>query len=72
MQKVSRLDAARQGERKYYTGKPCINGHLSQRYTTCGSCIQCTYLNTAKKTQLIRDMIKKADAAKEVLNGTTD
>lgn len=38
---ISRKDAKAKGLSHYYTGKPCINGHLSQRKTSNGSCLPC-------------------------------
>lgn len=35
-------DAKARGLTKYNTGKPCKNGHLSERYTRCGHCVVCT------------------------------
>lgn len=29
------------GLNKYFTGKPCSNGHVSERYVQSGSCSQC-------------------------------
>lgn len=37
---VSRQDAKRLGLPRYFTGKPCINGHISERYPH-GSCVEC-------------------------------
>ena len=34
------------GERFYWTGKPCRNGHLSKRYTGTGACAACAVKNT--------------------------
>jgi hypothetical protein len=41
MNVITRRDASRSGQKKFYTGKPCIHGHLSERYVTTGSCIEC-------------------------------
>lgn len=41
MDTISRVDAHKQGRRKFFTGKPCKNGHLAERYTTSGACTQC-------------------------------
>ena len=48
--------AALDGDRKYYTGKLCVNGHDSARYTSSGVCIQCN----ADKCKRSRETIKKA------------
>lgn len=37
----TRREAADAGESKYYTGKPCKNGHDGMRYTASGICCKC-------------------------------
>lgn len=39
--KGNRKDAIRAGEYKFYTGRPCNQGHLAFRYTNSGSCSEC-------------------------------
>lgn len=35
--------AAREaGETLYYTGKPCVHGHICKRYVRCGGCVECS------------------------------
>jgi 5-methylcytosine-specific restriction endonuclease McrA len=29
------------GERHYFTGIPCRNGHVAKRFTSCGLCVEC-------------------------------
>jgi 5-methylcytosine-specific restriction endonuclease McrA len=36
-----RAAAKAAGEKWYFTGKPCINGHISDRLTSDGNCRQC-------------------------------
>lgn len=38
---ITRSQAKQQGQPKYYTGVPCKNGHVSQRRTDNGSCVEC-------------------------------
>ena len=38
---VSRKEAKSRGLNRYFTGKPCKHGHISERYTY-GGCVQCT------------------------------
>jgi hypothetical protein len=38
---VSRHEAARRGLTYYFTGKLCVNGHLTSRYVCNGSCFDC-------------------------------
>lgn len=39
---VSRSEAVRQGLKKYYTGKPCKRGHLSERRVSTNDCVTCS------------------------------
>jgi hypothetical protein len=41
MQQGERWTAAMAGLSKYNTGKPCNKGHLSDRYTASGGCVEC-------------------------------
>lgn len=41
MNKISRKDAKTQGLKRYYTGKPCLRGHVSERYVSGGRCYTC-------------------------------
>ena len=38
---ITRKEALELGLSKYYTGKPCKHGHLSERYTKSGACVEC-------------------------------
>src|SRR5579859_512216 len=38
---ISRKDAHARGLKRFYTGKPCKGGHLSERYVVNGGCIAC-------------------------------
>ena len=41
MQIITRKEAKAAGSTKYFTGKPCSYGHVSQRNTASGMCCQC-------------------------------
>lgn len=55
----TRKQAANDGEDKYFTGKACINGHLSLRYTSSGICCKC---NTEAAKKYNREMRKRVNA----------
>jgi hypothetical protein len=38
---VSRSEAKAQGLTHYFTGKPCVRGHIDQRFTSIGKCKTC-------------------------------
>lgn len=39
---VERKEAKEKGLARYFTAKPCINGHIDERQTSNGSCIACS------------------------------
>lgn len=41
MQRGAKWEATEKGLFTYNTGKPCSNGHISDRYTKSGGCIEC-------------------------------
>lgn len=38
---MTRAEARKSGQNKYFTGKPCKNGHIAERYTASGTCQDC-------------------------------
>lgn len=44
MEIITRRMATANGQRKYYTGVACRNGHLAERYTKSGTCAACIAL----------------------------
>lgn len=48
MDVIDRKTAIAAGLPKYYTGQPCINGHISERYSLSGSCQACVADSTAR------------------------
>lgn len=41
MNKVRRVEAIAAGMQRYFTGKPCKEGHLAERYTANAHCVVC-------------------------------
>lgn len=41
MEIINRAEAQAAGIGKYYTGEPCLRGHVAPRYTQSGTCCQC-------------------------------
>jgi hypothetical protein len=33
---------------RYFTGKPCKHGHISERYTASGACVECSLIHAKK------------------------
>jgi hypothetical protein len=48
LQVISRKDASKLGLTHYFTGKPCINGHLSRKNMS-GGCLKCCSVKQAEK-----------------------
>jgi len=57
-----RLNAAKLGARRY-TGKKCDLHPDAQRYTSNGSCVECTASKKNSSHNIIRDLLKKNSAA---------
>ena len=41
MEIITRAEAKAQGLKRYFTGKPCKHGHVSERWASVKSCICC-------------------------------
>lgn len=48
---VSRKDAKARGLKRYFTGKPCKHGHIGERQTCDGRCMECRTSPEAKEYQ---------------------
>lgn len=44
---MSRDEARAAGLKRYWTGSLCVRGHVSQRYTSSGACVECCMENMA-------------------------
>ncbi|CAI1023487.1 Uncharacterised protein [Serratia ficaria] len=66
MKIITRVEAAKLGLNKFYTGKVCKHGHLSERWVNNGGCVQCTIERVYRQR---RDLIETMKAAKEVAYG---
>lgn len=66
MEIITRRIAIERGLSTYYTGKPCKHGHLSERKTLEGSCIQCRKAREGEyaKTQYTKHREKLLDRVK--------
>lgn len=50
----SRAEAARLGEQQYFTGKPCVHGHIANRFTSSGTCVECNAIRARKVAKEVR------------------
>lgn len=39
--KISKTEAKRKGLKRFFTGEPCLHGHVCERMTVNGSCVEC-------------------------------
>lgn len=54
---ITRAEAKARGLKRYFTGKPCKNGHVDERATNSGHCVACDVLWSAKRYERDRDKI---------------
>jgi hypothetical protein len=64
MELRSRQQALAQGETRYYTGKPCVRGHLSWRATVNGTCAECRGLRNGEARAAYSQRYYETNAAK--------
>lgn len=57
MELIDKNTAREKGLIKYFTGKPCSNGHYSERYVSGGKCVTCVSERDKKYSE--RDDIKE-------------
>ena len=58
---ISRKDAIAKGMNRYFTGKPCKHGHISERYTQAGNCDSCQSIKAKRhqKTEKYKIYVRK-------------
>lgn len=42
MEPKSRQDAEAEGLKRYFTGEPCVRGHVAERFVSSRGCVQCS------------------------------
>ncbi len=67
---TSRKDARARGSNRFFTGTPCIQGHIAPRYTSTTNCVECQAAHARKnggwiarpmketRLQIVRDLIE--------------
>lgn len=65
MKRIKQREALELGLTRFYTGKKCIHGHDSQRYTISGECVQCNNDRARRQQQLRSEKLKAARKARE-------
>lgn len=70
-QLIERRDAYTAGLTRYYTGIPCRQGHLAQRYVSTGGCVECQNRFTQRRHPTRKDLQPYVCAKLWVPTGTT-
>jgi len=59
MKIITRQQALAADLRTYFTGEPCLNGHIAQRYTGSKCCYECDKIKT--KVRRAKPRVEYAD-----------
>jgi hypothetical protein len=54
---ITRQEAKEQNIKFYYTGKPCLYGHVSKRYVSTKRCYSCERIRAARTTLDLRTRV---------------
>lgn len=57
---ISRKDAHERGLRFFFTGEPCVHGHMAQRYTSTNGCVECLRRFKPRLNPLSKDKVPYA------------
>lgn len=57
---IKRKDAIENGDKKYFTGKPCKHGHIDQRHTRSRLCAACDKAHKANYYKRNKEKIKES------------
>ena len=70
MQALTRSEAKRLGLNRYFTGQPCPSGHVAERRTRNGECVECARLAAHLRFSAKRDdpEFRKANAVRSTRN----
>lgn len=60
---VTRREAKASESKRYFTGKPCKHGHLTERSTESGLCLSCGTMRAAAKYAVSPEIILARNAA---------
>lgn len=58
----SRREARERGQKRYFTGKPCLQGHIAERNLS-GKCIACRFPSALNGANTMTDGVKSTLAA---------
>lgn len=61
MQIINRKEAKQLGLKRYFTGKACVHGHISERFTNDGKCRECSRISPSREKFRDRDAKKRKE-----------
>ena len=67
MQIKTRARAIEAGDLRYFTGKPCVRGHLAERFTSGANCVECIRERSMATRERIREI--RRTRARAILAG---
>lgn len=59
MEIISRSEAKEKGLKRYFTGKPCKKGHVSERYVSTAICCECVRITRLKQRKSKREEYRR-------------
>lgn len=62
---ISRAEAVEQGLTTYFLGKPCIHGHMAERYVSSKGCLVCQEDTNIRRALKCSDIKDQAEAIQE-------
>lgn len=57
---TTRRGAIEKGQSRYFTGRPCVAGHIALRFTVLGDCAVCRNLRQNERRKRQREQLRKA------------
>lgn len=57
---ISRRAARKAGLKRFFTGRPCIHGHVAERYVSCDLCVECKAIQSRNYNQENREKSREA------------
>lgn len=54
---ITREEALERGAKRYFTGVPCVKGHVSERNTSDNRCVECKRLKDANRKPLTEEQV---------------
>lgn len=55
---ISRAESKAQGLKRYFTGDPCVHGHVAERFSGGGACVECDRIRSSAHYKKNSEKIK--------------